>query len=100
MIRVRGMLFKDGDDALDYFEQRKLDDAIHEAHVKGRKAGLLQVPAGANEYPAGSPEAAEWERARSAVEAQRASEAMARRARRSCDACTCGGRGLCLADAA
>ena len=95
MIRVRGVPYRDQDDAHDERVQRKLDDAIHEARMKGRKAGLLQVPAGANEYPAGSPEYAEWERARSAVEALRASEALARRARSICQPCTCQGRGIC-----
>lgn len=102
MIRVRGMLFSDADAAHDYFVQRGIDDAraAQDAFIKGRQAGLVQVPAGANEYPLGSPEYAEWERGRSSVEAQRAAEALRQRARRNCDPCTCGGRGLCLADAA
>lgn len=103
MTRVRGFVFRDLDDALDYFTQREIDDDAErkmDAFIKGRQAGLLQIPAGANEYPMGTPEAAEWERGRSSVEAQRAAEALRQRARRNCDPCTCGGRGLCLADAA
>ena len=97
MIRVRGVPYRDLDDAFEAREQRKLDDADRqrEAFIKGRHAGMHQVPAGANEYPMGTPEAAEWQRGRSSVEALRAAETLKQRARRSCDPCTCGGRGLC-----
>ena len=97
MIRVRGLLFRDADDALDARVQEKLDDADRklDAFIAGRQAGLLSLPAGVNPYPMGSDEAAEWNRGRSAVEALRASEALSRRARSICQPCTCGGRGLC-----
>lgn len=104
MIICRGLVFESEDDAYEYFRQREVDqqDALLEAHVAGRQAGLIGTAAGANPYDLHlHPDLySEWEKARSAVEARARAEDLKRRARRSCEPCTCGGRGLCLADAA
>lgn len=112
MIRVRGLKFRDADDAHDERVQRQLDD---EAEAKraasgmssellrlstaawlGSQAGANGVAAGCNEYDIGTPEAEAWERARSTVEAMRRADELKRRAKRTpCSPCTCGGRGLC-----
>lgn len=91
MIRVRGMVFKDEDSAHDYFAQREIDDPF----LAGLRAGVLGLPAGLNAYPLGTKEASDWERGRSSAEARRAAEELRQRARRSCEPCTCGGKGLC-----
>jgi hypothetical protein len=79
-------------------DRQRLDDeanAVLEAFIEGRQAGLLGLGAGLNKYDPGTPLHHAWERGRSSAEAQRASEQLRQRARRSCDPCTCGGRGLC-----
>lgn len=73
----------------------------HDALLEGQRAGQLQVPAGANPHPMGTPESGEWERGRRSVEAQRLAGELRRRARLApcryaMGSCDCGGRGLCL----
>lgn len=74
----------------------------HEALIEGQRAGVLDVPAGANPYEMGTAEAREWERGRSTISARKLAESLRRRARTApCryiaeTDCTCGGRGLCL----
>lgn len=72
-----------------------------DALLEGQRAGQLQVPAGANPHPMGTPEASEWERGRRSVEARRLAATLRARARvmpcrYAVGACDCGGRGLCL----
>lgn len=90
MIRVRGVPYRHEDDAHDAGVQRVVD-----AFVEGRQAGLANVRAGANPHAMGTEAAKEWERGRAAVEAQARAEDLKRRARRSCEQCDCGGKGLC-----
>lgn len=110
-MRVRGVRWRDEDEAHDARVQAAVDDEaaalraasgwspellrIQEAHRKGRAAGVYGVRAGANEYPIGTPEAEAWERGRAAVEALQRAEDL-KRARAKCEPCTCGGRGLCV----
>lgn len=102
MIKCRGIPFRDEDDAYEHFRQREIDEAndVQRALFAGREAGRSGVAAGANRFHIGTPEYAAWERGRSVEEAQSLSRELAKRPRRSCTPCACGGRGMCLADAA
>lgn len=102
MIKCRGIPFRDADDAYSYFKQRDIDEAndVQLALFAGKEAGRMNAAAGMNPHQMGTPQATAWERGRSSIEAQRLAEELSKRPRTSCQPCTCGGRGLCLADAA
>lgn len=101
-MKCRGLKFPDDDAAYEHFRQRDIDDAaeVQRALFAGMEAGRDDARAGMNPHETGSATYAAWERGRSSIEAQRLSAELAKRPRLSCTPCTCGGRGLCLADAA
>lgn len=82
--------------------QRDLDDA-HEAEralFEGKEARRQGARAGMNPYNIFAPGYDAWSRGWSTVDAQITAEELAKRPRLCCQPCTCGGRGMCLADAA
>ena len=74
-VRVRGILFRDEDDAHDYFAQRRLDDeaearaedaARMDAFSEGQRAGMRGNGPNLNPFDHESPLHQAWERGRMA----------------------------------
>lgn len=69
-MRIRGVLYRDIDDAYEAREQERLDAAtlsLIDAGNAGRKAGMFGHGASLNPYDHGTPEHAEWDKHRLAT---------------------------------
>lgn len=82
MITVRGMRFRDEDDAYEYFRQEEIDAegqsmnkrnaagispeelSLQDAFMEGMRAGGMQLSPSLNPYQDSTPEHAAWERGR------------------------------------
>lgn len=75
-----------------------MTDSAARAYISGQEAGALGLGSGLNGHPTGSAEFAAWRAGHAAGASVRAVRD-AKRTRRSCLGCECGGRALCVGDA-